>query len=222
MALALWVAIVVVEVVKGGRWAWSLQYILLSTPMAVLVTFLLCLFRVARKKPLSYGTLLAGPFSSALLVMLCDLFYYDGGDIFTLGYWHNLKGGLLGVLFELALVGGVCVLPAIAIVVYYRSKTDEAPMDEQHRTVIPESLVQTWRWAIELFCSSLVLLYWILRYGAPAMEDQVMLINFGSSFMILLLVTSVPSLRHHWRHGLFGLVVFFAWFVSLFCFPPLR
>lgn len=221
MALSLWVTIVAVEVVNGGRWAWSLQYILMSTPMAILTTFLLCRYRFACKKPLSYGTLLAGPFCSATLVLVCSLFYYDGWSVLTDRYWHNMKGGWFGLLVELALVGGVCVLPAIAIVVYYQSKTDEALLAEQHRMVIPEWLVRSWLWAIELFCSSLVLWYWILRFGTLATEDQMMgLINFGSCIMILLLVTSVPSLRHHWRHGLFGLVVFFAWFVSLFCFPP--
>ena len=223
MALALWFTVIAVQVVKGGRWAWSLQYILLSSPIAIVTTIFLCRFRVARKKPVSYGTLLAGPFGSSLLVILCYRFYYNGWSIFTSSYWHNLKGGWDGVLWELALVGGVSVLPAIAIVLYYqrRSKTNETPVDEQHRTAIPEGLIRSWRWAIELFCSILLLLFWILRFGGPEMNDLVILINFGSCIMLLLLVTSLPSFRHHWRHGLFGLVVFFAWFVTLFCYPPL-
>lgn len=118
IALVLWVTIVVVQVVKGGRWAWSLPCVLLSTPIAVLVTIFLCRFRVARNKPLSYGTLLTGPFVSTCLVMLCCRFYFAREELFTFDYWNNLKGGWTGVLLGLALVGGICVLPAIAIVIY--------------------------------------------------------------------------------------------------------
>jgi hypothetical protein len=220
IAMALWIAMVTVQVINGGRWAWSLNYILMSTPMAVFVTIILCRFRVARKKPLTYGTLLAGPFGSALLVLACTLFFYNGWDVLTAGYWLDRKGGWDGLLTELEAIGGICVLPAIAIVVYYRNKTDEAPLSEQHRTVISDWLVRSWRWAIELFCSSLVILYWILRFGKLATEEQMGLINYALFPMFFLLITSIPSLRYHWKHGLFGLVVFFSWFVSLFLLPP--
>ncbi len=240
IAPTLWLAIVTAEFYFGGRWAWSLPHILLCTPMAVLATFLLCDFRSAHKKPLSYGTLLAGPFGSTLLVSMCVRIYYDGWSVVTAGYWHDDKGGLYGLLVGVVVVGSVCVLSAIPIVVYFqrRSKIDEGAAAGQHRRTIPEPLVRSWRWAIEVMCVGLVLWYWILRWGVPIWysilrggvpttmyevigEDTInSTINFGSCVMVLLLVTSLPSFRHYWRHGLFGLLVFSAWFVSLFCFPP--
>ena len=126
IALSLWVVIVSVEVVMGGRWAWSLSYILLSTPMTVLTTFLLCRFWCARKKSASYGTLLGVPFGSSLFAYLFLHFYSDGLHAFH--FWLQADGsGLRSFSDDLPLIWGVSVLPAIAIVVYYqkRSKTGE-------------------------------------------------------------------------------------------------
>jgi hypothetical protein len=56
---------------------------------------------------------------------VCIEFYYVGWRIFTVSYWLDGKGGWFGVLVELALIGGVSVLPAIGIVVYYQSKKEK-------------------------------------------------------------------------------------------------
>ena len=130
IALALLAIIVTVKFIQGGRDAKVVPFLLLITSMTVLVTFLLCSFRVARKKPVSYGTMLVGSFGSTFLVFVCGLFYSDGWSIFTAYYWHDTKGGLFGLLFCATLVGCICLLPAFAIVVYYQKRIKTGEKDE--------------------------------------------------------------------------------------------
>jgi hypothetical protein len=124
IALALWVAVVAVVTVKhtaetsmGGWRSWSLPYILLSAPMTVLVTCFVAKFRLSRRKAVSYGTLLLGPSVSAALVLVGYRVYCLGWRVLTTAYWADRKGSLLSVP-EFVHVASVCVLPAIAVVVY--------------------------------------------------------------------------------------------------------
>jgi hypothetical protein len=121
IALALWTAIVAVATVRGGRWAWSVPYHLISTPMAVLVTFLLADYRFARKKSASYGTLFVGPSVSALVALVAYKTYSLGWRALSTAYWLDRKGSLVTVP-EFVHIAGLSVLPAVAIVVYLQRR----------------------------------------------------------------------------------------------------
>lgn len=120
ISLAFWITIITVAAIHYGD-----AMLLITSMMAVIVTILLCRFRGAHKKPLSYGTLFAGPFGSAFLALVCERFYDVGWRIFTNYYWLHVKGGLSVFFTETVFLGCICVPPAIAIVVYYQSKINK-------------------------------------------------------------------------------------------------
>jgi hypothetical protein len=87
-------------------------------------TIFLCRFRVARKRQVSYGTMLAGALSvpvTAIVVVSC----------LDLGFWSgDFRLGPVDILILFGLIAAMCVLPALVVVVYYqrRSKRDAKPV----------------------------------------------------------------------------------------------
>jgi hypothetical protein len=89
----------------------------------VVVTALFCRYRIARKKQVSYGTLLACPIIATLVVLLSLSFCFDGWQIFTRGYWTEGKGGLEMIVVVFGFIAAFCVLPALGVVVYYQKQS---------------------------------------------------------------------------------------------------
>jgi len=100
-----------------------------AIPIAATIpfTFLLCRLLVARKRRVSFGTVLL----SALAVTFISLGFFTGGDIYTVGYWDGSRAKppdrelMLKVIAFMILT---CALPALGVVHYYqrRTKKDEA------------------------------------------------------------------------------------------------
>jgi hypothetical protein len=97
-----------------------------GSAMALTIPFtaLLCRYRTARKRGISYGTMLFGAFAASLVVFLC----IGGWEIFTPDYWtvgHKEPPGFAFVF--LGFTTAFCVLPALGVSVFYqrRRKRDE-------------------------------------------------------------------------------------------------
>jgi hypothetical protein len=88
------------------------------------VTVFLCCYRIARKKPISYGTMFAA--ASCIPLLLAIVVTCLQPDI----WWsHEHKSSPQDFLVMLVFLMLMCVLPALGVVVYYqrRSKKDKTP-----------------------------------------------------------------------------------------------
>lgn len=104
---------------------------LLGVPMVVTfpVAVFFCRYRVARRKQISYETLVA---SAACIPALLGMLAFVGWVVDSFSHGPEVivgKGPELYVLFILALMAGMCLLPALCAVVYYqkRSRRVEPP-----------------------------------------------------------------------------------------------
>jgi len=92
----------------------------------IVVTTLVCRYRTARKKQISYGTLLVSPLIANVVVFVSWGFLLFGWHFFTPDFWRGnwALGAALGIVIFMAIF---CILPALGIVVYYqkRRKKDE-------------------------------------------------------------------------------------------------
>jgi len=108
-----------------------------ATPIAItiLVTAIICWYRVARKKPVSYGTAWAGALSFPVLIMSWLMLGPE--------FWSDKSVGLMGLIVSFGLVTGVCLLPALVIVLICqrRKKHHERYMVAQSRCTEPGDVV---------------------------------------------------------------------------------
>jgi hypothetical protein len=108
------------------------KIIIFAVPMVatIPVTFLLCRLLIARKRRLSFGTVLF----SALVVTLISLGFLTEGEIYTVGYWNGSQAKPPDRELMLKVVGFMiltCALPALGVVHYYQRRTrkDETTVD---------------------------------------------------------------------------------------------
>jgi cytochrome c biogenesis protein CcdA len=94
--------------------------------VAIALTILICRYRDLRKRPVSFVPVFASPVVSALIVALCLGFYYDGWDVFTPSYWTDAKGGFAVVLFSFMAIAVPCILPSLAVVLFYKARGKNA------------------------------------------------------------------------------------------------
>ena len=92
--------------------------------LTVPLTGLLCRYRIARQRRISYGTMLLGATAASMVVFLGA----GGWEIFRPDYWAG--GHKSPPSFALVLLGytaAFCVLPALGVVIFYerRGKRDE-------------------------------------------------------------------------------------------------
>ena len=94
------------------------------------VAVLLCRYRAARHKRISWGTVLSSSVVANVSIFLGMAIYEEGWHIFSREAWTGGKGGLPGALFVLTLIIIICLLPALAVAIYYqkRSKSDDKPV----------------------------------------------------------------------------------------------
>jgi hypothetical protein len=96
----------------------------------LVVSILLCRYRAARRKRISFGTVLASAVIANVAIFMSLGFYEEGWHIFTRDAWTGGKGGLEAALVVLGVITIMCILPALGVAVYYdrRSKKDERPV----------------------------------------------------------------------------------------------
>ena len=101
-----------------------LIFVLVLMIATVAVTTLVCHYRFARNKRISSGTMLVGACMTPALAMFA-LFVTDllhsGWAVFSMDYWTE-DIGLLGWIVLWSVAAGICLLPALAVVSYYRAK----------------------------------------------------------------------------------------------------
>ena len=113
------------------------MFVSVVTPIAItiLVTAVIGWYRVARKKPVSYGTAWAGALSFPIIATSWLMLRPE--------FWSDKSVGLMGLIVSLGLVTGVCMLPALVIVYICqrRKKHHERHMVEQSRCTEPGDAV---------------------------------------------------------------------------------
>ena len=130
IALSIWVAAIITAVLNRANLFWALPQILLGSVATTVATVALSRYWMRRGRHPSYGTLLAVPLLCTCLLWVGPMFWdacrYGAWYYFTPGYWQQTKGGWSALYFPLAVIGGICILPAAAVVVYHqgRQKTD--------------------------------------------------------------------------------------------------
>jgi hypothetical protein len=109
----------------------TLPFLIFAVIAAVVLTAVICRRRLAFKKLVSIGTILAGAFIPATILTGFYPCFEDGLTAFSDGYWAHLKvGGSVPWLFIFviwAITFFFCILAALGVVVYYqkRNKSDE-------------------------------------------------------------------------------------------------
>jgi hypothetical protein len=130
IAIVAWVAAIVVMIVNRDTRSRTLAPVLFCSVVTTVGALLLCRYWIRREGVPSFGTLIVVPFICAFLFVLGSLFWdacrYGEWYLFTPSYWQQAKGGWAGLYFPLTIIGGICIFPAAAVVVYYqgRRKTD--------------------------------------------------------------------------------------------------
>jgi len=105
---------------------WIFVYLGCAVLATVIIATLVCRYRVAHKKRISFGTLLVSPVVANLAVFI--------SLGFCIGGWHFLNhdtwAALSGVFAGLGLITVMCIFPALGVVVYYqkRNKKNETPV----------------------------------------------------------------------------------------------
>jgi hypothetical protein len=91
------------------------------------VAVLLCHYRFAHQKRISWGTVFSSSVIANVSVFLGMGIYEEGWHIFTREAWSGGKGGLGEVFVVLGIIIILCLLPALGVAVYYqrRSKRNE-------------------------------------------------------------------------------------------------
>jgi hypothetical protein len=87
---------------------------LATLPIAILI----CRFRIARKKTVSYGTMFAAACSIPLFLALI-------ATILQPDVWWSREDKMTPEIFitMLGFIAGICVLPALGVVVYYQRRS---------------------------------------------------------------------------------------------------
>src|SRR4051812_45601054 len=89
-------------------------------------TAILCRFWLSRKKRISYGSVIAAPCIIFFALLVLD----SGGRCFTPSYWsseipHKDPNWPFSMLRDFGFIAVICALPALAVVTYYQSRTNE-------------------------------------------------------------------------------------------------
>jgi|SRR6266436_9721918 hypothetical protein len=97
----------------------GMDYLAGSMVSTLVVTVLLCRYRLKHRKPISLSTLALSTMIGNLLSFIVVLFCQEGWHIFTAAAWSSPKGGWGLVVILLGFIAAFSALPALAITVYY-------------------------------------------------------------------------------------------------------
>ena len=89
----------------------------------LVVSVLLCRYRFARNKQISFGTVLASAVIANVIIFMSLGIYEEGWHIFTREAWTGGKGGLEAALVVLGVITIFCILPALGVAVYFQRRS---------------------------------------------------------------------------------------------------
>jgi hypothetical protein len=104
-----------------------MDYLAGSMVSTLVVTFLLCRYRLNHRKPISLTTLALGALIGNVLSFLVLLFCQEGWHMFTAAAWRSPKGGWGLVVILLGFIGAFSALPAFAVTAYYSRLAEREP-----------------------------------------------------------------------------------------------
>ncbi len=96
--------------------------------LTVILTALFCRHRIAGRKPISYGTMIAGAVVASVLTFIGILFYKLGWGVFAAAFWRDwfatpsANDSPATVFTVLWVVMLICIFPALMIVGYFQGK----------------------------------------------------------------------------------------------------
>ncbi len=113
--------------------AWLDLFLVMGVPMLVTipVTALLCRYRLARQKQVSYGTMFAGPVISTTALFIAWGIHRSGWSFFTLGAWTGSRGALVPFLVGVGFLSVLCVVPALGVVIYYQRQRKNGEVQQK-------------------------------------------------------------------------------------------
>jgi hypothetical protein len=94
--------------------------------VTLIVSALLCRYRVTRQKQPSWGTVVASSIIGNLFALAAGLFYDAGWEVFSRDTLTEPKGGWGLILIVLGVLTIFCILPALAVAGYYQHRTKRA------------------------------------------------------------------------------------------------
>jgi hypothetical protein len=97
----------------------DMDYLAGSMVSTVVVTILLCRYRLTHRKPISLSTLALSTLIGNMLSFVLVLFCQEGWHIFTAAAWSSPKGGWGLVVILLGFIGAFSALPAFAVTAYF-------------------------------------------------------------------------------------------------------
>ena len=100
----------------------SLPYFTGTILATTLVATVLCRYRMRHRKQISWGTVGTSSIVGNLVTLLSFLLYEEGLHIFASDVWREPKGGWVGPLLILWIITVICILPALAVSLYYRRR----------------------------------------------------------------------------------------------------
>ena len=103
-------------------------YFGIAVLIAVVLTAILCRWRLASSKRISYGTMVTGAAGGGLVAYLGAFLYIDGAEVFTSQFWRDPKQvpSLGAVLLGVVGTAVPCALAALGVVVYYQARQKNA------------------------------------------------------------------------------------------------
>ena len=103
-------------------------YFGIAAVIAVILTAVVCRRRLACRKRVSYGTMVAGALGAGLVAFVIAFLYSDGADVFTLQFWRDPKQApsLGAVLLGVVGTAVPCALAALGVVAYYQARQKNA------------------------------------------------------------------------------------------------
>jgi hypothetical protein len=102
----------------------GMDYLAGSMLSTLVVTFLLCRYRLTHRKPISLSTLALGTLIGNLLSFMIVLFCQEGWHMFTVAAWSSPKGGWGLVVILLGFISAFSALPAFVVTAYYSRLAD--------------------------------------------------------------------------------------------------
>ena len=171
----------------------------------IAITIMLCRYRLARKQPVSFGTLIAGPVIANVVVFLFMAFYSEGESVFTRDFWTGGKAGFETIWGPLGYITVMCVLPALAVIVYYKRRNN-IPMSP----LLTKRIEMSWLTLIAYFTGVILIIFGLVGFRTEIELSKVSSVMFANylfdAMCITLGILTCVVTRRQYRGGLLSFV----------------
>jgi len=116
----------------------GMDYLAGSMVSTLVVTFLLCRYRLTHRKPISLSTLALGTLIGNVVSFILVLFCQEGWHIFTAAAWSSPKGGWGLVVILLGFIAAFSALPAFVVTGYYSRLAERNELDPPPHAAPPQ------------------------------------------------------------------------------------